>query len=245
MPKVREYLYISRTKLDRFAPPRARRIKSLTAGLGVVGAQGNLSVTAEERGDWEMLHVRLRRAVRSISRAARWYADEEVMPGDWIKFTGEFGYSILDSSSFRIFLMTQTTSALRGTVALLLFGDPANALLGNPPESVDIRELNSYVTNLGRFAQDLIGADSTEEAQPDLGTSDRAAVELFSRIAAAHHGTESVDGMAKVANVINDVILLMPDRKMRNDPAYDITAPLPRPLRLVIASPLYAAVNRN
>jgi hypothetical protein len=241
VPKVQEFIYISKEKVGRFGADRPRRIKSLSAGMGVPAAQANMSVTADDHDDREKLHASLRRASRSASRAARWYQDEDVMPGDWIKFSGDFGYSILDSASFRLFLMTQTAATLHGNIALLLFGNPGNAQVGKPPPAVNVSELDSYVANLITFARDLIDDETPEPTEP-RSERDRSAVQLFARIAAAHHGTEHVEGLAKTTDIINSTpIIMVPDRGAEEDPDYLPEAGLPRPSRLVIASPLYVA----
>jgi hypothetical protein len=170
--------------------------------MGVPVAQANMSVTADDHDDREMLHTSLRRAIRAASRAARWYEDEDVMPGDWIRFSGDFGYSILDSASFRLFLMTQTAATLHWETALLLFGNPGNAQVGKPPAPVNVSELDSYVANLITFARDLLDAEETEAATAGSSEHNRSATQLFARIAAARHGTEHVEGLAKATEVI-------------------------------------------
>jgi hypothetical protein len=81
--------------------------------------------------------------------------------------------------------MTQTAATLKGSVALLLFGSPGNVLIGKPPASVEISELDSYIANLITFARDLIAADAAEHPLPGLGERDRFAIQLFSRIGIA------------------------------------------------------------
>jgi len=240
VPKVQEFIYISKEKADRFGA-RRRRIASLSAGMGVPVAQANISVTADDHDDREMLHKSLRRAARAARRAARWYEDEGITPGDWIRFSGDFGYSILDSASFRLFLMTQTAATLRGDTALLLFGSPGNAQVGKPPAAINVSELDSYAANLITFARDLLGGEAVEPPTAGRSEHNRSAVQLFARIAAAHHGTEHVEGLAKTAEVINGTILMMPDHCTEEDTDYLPEAELPRPTRLVIASPLYVA----
>jgi hypothetical protein len=241
VPKVQEFIYISKEKADRFGAPR-RRITSLSAGMGAPVAQANLSITADNHDDRETLHATLRRATRAADRAARWYEYEQVTPGDWIRFSGDFGYSILDSASFRLFLMTQTAATLRGDTALLLFGSPGNAQVGKPPTAVNISELDSYVANLITFARDLLDAEATQAAAGERSEHNHAAAQLYARIAAAHHGTEHVQGLAKATEVINATILMMPDCGAE-DPDYLPETPLPRASRLVIASPLYVAAT--
>jgi hypothetical protein len=241
VPKVQEFIYISKEKADRFGAPR-RRIASLSAGMGVPGAQANISVTADDHDDREMLHTRLRRAIRAARRTARCYEDDGITPGDWITFSGDFGYSILDSASFRLFLMTQTAASLRGDTALLLFGNPRNTQVGKPPAAVNVSELDSYVANLITFARDLLNVEAVEAPTAGHKEHNRSAVQLFARIAAAHHGTEHVEGLAKTTDVINGTILMMPDYCAEEDTDYLPEAELPRPTRLVVASPLYVAV---
>lgn len=62
MPKVQEFIYISKEKAARFGANRPRRIKSLSAGMGTPVAQANLSVTVDDHDDREMLLASLRRA---------------------------------------------------------------------------------------------------------------------------------------------------------------------------------------
>jgi hypothetical protein len=164
----------------------------------------------------------------------------------WRVSDNPLSYRILDSRSFRLFLMTQTAATLTGPVALLLFGNPGNAQLGKPPMHVEISELDSYVANLITFAMDLIKTDTAENAPPRPGERDRAAIELFSKIAAAHHGTEKVEGLAKVGNIIGGAMIIMrPGHDAEQDPGYDPETDLPRPSRLLIASPLYVATTRH
>ncbi len=242
MSKVQEFIYISKEKVGRFGANQPRRITSLSAGIGIPVAQANISVRADDHDDREKLQASLRRASRAASRAAHWYQDEDVAPGDWIKFGGDFGYSILDSASFRLFLMTQTAATLRGHVALLMFGNPSNAQVGKPPATVSISELDSYAANLIIFARDLIDAETPPTPTDGRGERERSAIQLFTRIAAAHHGTEHVEGLAKTTEVISDTtIIMVPDRAAEEDPDHLPEAELPRPSRLIIASPLYVA----
>jgi hypothetical protein len=241
VPKVQEFIYISKEKAARFGAYRPRRIKSLSAGMGIPVVQANMSVTADNHDDREMLYASLRRATRAASHTARWYEDKSVMPGDWIRFSGDFGYSILDSASFRLFLMTQTATTLRGDTALLLFGNPGNTQIGKPPAPVNVSELDSYTANLITFARDLLDNEATEPAPAGSSDHNRAAAQLFARIAAAHHATEHIEGLAKTTEVINSTIFMMPDHGAEEDPDDLPEAELPTPSRLVIASPLYVA----
>ena len=76
-----------------------------------------------------------------------------------------------------------------------------------------------------------------------IGTATVDQVDLFFRIAAEHHGTASVEGLAKVRSVIvGDVVHMVPDYGTEFDPAVK----LPKPERIVIASPLYVkSISRN
>lgn len=222
MPRMREFLYVSHGKLDRFGSRGPRAVKSFTASAGVPPASASLSVTADDRDDWQKAQVKLRRAVRSIRSATRWYQDDDVAPGDWIRFSGDLGYRIIDSRSFRLFVMTHPRAGVDGEVALLLFGSASNTLLGRPPVTAGVSDLDSYAGNLLTFIRDLVEADATGADQPGLGERDQAAVELFSRVSAEHDATEHVEGIAKAANVI--------DRATS-------------PGRLIVASPLYVEVE--
>lgn len=244
MPRMREFLYISSGKLDRFGARRPRSVKSFSASAAVQPASASLSVTADDRDGWQKTQVKLRHAVRVIGSAVRWYQDDSVRPGDWITFRGDFGYSILDSRSFRLFLMTQTPATMHGDVALLLFGSPANALLGRPPAAVDVSDLDSYAGNLLTFIRDLLEADTAGQDKPGLGERDQAAVQLFSRMSAAHDATEHVEGIAKAANVIHGSIRLPASvHEERNLQSDDAEAGQAAPSRLIIASPLYVAAE--
>jgi hypothetical protein len=240
---MREFIYVSTGKLDRFGARRPRSINSLSAGAGVLPASASFSVTASDRDDWQKAQVKLRQAVRAIGSAGRWYQDDSVRPGDWVRFGGDFGYSILGSRSFSLFLMTQTPATMRGDVALLLFGSPANALLGRPPAEPDIRDLDSYAGNLLTFVRDLIEADTGELGDPGLGEGDQAAVQLFSRIWTAHDATDHVEGIAKAANVIHGIRLPLPAQQERGPRDGEADDGNRVPSRLVIASPLYVAAD--
>ena len=206
--RMREFIYISPEKLDSFMSARSpRRLpRNIAAGGGVApGPQASISVTASELDDQAKLRAKLKGVVKQINRTVRSYEDENVKPNDWVKFNGEFGYSILDSGRFRLFFVTQTAATLVGEVALLLYGNPKNVLLGKPPAIVSIEELDSYTQNLATFAQDLLDADAADVGKPGLGER-RAAAELFFRIASEHHGSAHVEGLAKVrANISGDI----------------------------------------
>jgi hypothetical protein len=242
---MREYLYISSGKLDRFGSRRPRSVKSFSASAAVQPASASLSVTADDRDDWQKTQVKLRQAVRAIGSAARWYQDDNVRPGDWVRFRGDFGYSILDSRLFRLFLMTQTPATMEGDVALLLFGSPTNALLGRPPAPVDVNDLDSYAGNLLTFIRDLVEADTAGQDKPGLGERDQAAVQLFSRMSAVHDSIEHVEGIAKTANVIHDSSRLLPSIEQERN-LQDGGAEAGRAVsRLIIASPLYVAAEHR
>lgn len=140
--------------------------------------------------------------------------------------------------------MTQTAATLHGNTALLLFGNPRNTQVGKPPAPVNVSELDSYVTNLITFARDLLDAEAPEAAPAGRSDNNRSAAQLFARIAAAHHGTEHVEGLAKTTKIINGTIFMMPDHGTEEDPDDLPEAELPTPSRLVIASPLYVAAVR-
>jgi len=246
MARMREFLYISGGKLDRFGAHRPRSIKSFAASAAVQPASASLSVTADDRDDWQKTQVKLRNAVSAIGSAARWYEDDSVRPGDWIRFRGDFGYSILDSRSFRLFLMTQTHATFQGGVALLLFGSSANALLGTPPAATNVSGLDSYVGNLLTFIRDLIEADTAGQNQPGLGERDQAAVQLFSRISAVYDAAEHVEGIAKTANVIDGTIARqssVPQESALVSSSVELGQVALS--RLIIASPLYVAVEHR
>jgi hypothetical protein len=242
MSRMREYLYVSSGKLDRFGSPRLRSVKSFSASAAVQPASASLSVTADDRDNWQKTQVKLRQAVRAIGSSVRWYQDDSVRSGDWVRFRGDFGYSILDSRLFRLFLMTQTPTMMQGGVAVLLFGSPGNALLGVPPVPVDVSDLDSYAGNLLTFIRDLVEADTVGQDNPGLGERDQAAVQLFSRISAVHDAIEHVEGVAKTANVIDGCIRLQPPvREERNLQDGDAEPGRAAPSRLIIASALYVA----
>ena len=227
MAKTREFLYVSSGKLDRFGTHRLRSVKSFSASAAVQPASASLSVTADDQDDWQKTQVKLRHAVRAIGSGVRWYEDDGVACGDWVRFRGDFGYSILESRSFRLFLMTQAPATLRGEAGLLLFGSPGNAMLGHPPARTDVSDLDSYAGNLLTFIRDLAEADASGQDKPGLGERGQAAVQLFSRVAAAHDAAEHVEGIAKTANVLHGGTGHM-------------TLP-----RLIIASPLYVAAEQQ
>jgi hypothetical protein len=246
MSRMREFLYISGGKLDRFGARRPRSIKSFSASAAVQPASASLSVTADDRDDWQKTQVKLRSAVSAIDSAVRWYEDDGVGPGDWIRFRGDFGYSILDSRSFRLFLMAQTRATFQGDVALLLFGSSANALLGRPPAASDVSDLDSYAGNLLTFIRDLVEAGAAERYRPGLGERDQAAVQLFSRISAAYDASEHVEGIAKTANVIEGTIALPSSVPHESSPVNSgAEAGQAASSRLIIASPLYVEVEHR
>jgi hypothetical protein len=235
---MREFIYLSPEKLNAFmsaaAPRRFPRIMNVGGGV-TPGPQGNIAVTVGELDDQEKVRAKLRAVIKDISKISRSYEDDNIRRGDWVSFAGEFGYSILDSGHFRLFIVTQTAATLNGNTALLLYGKPGNVLLGSPPLRVDIRELDSYPRSLISFAQDLVEVDAANISRHGLG-ADRAAAELFFRIAAKHDGADRVAGLAKVREVIvGDVVYMVPDRGKEFDPEVEY----PRPERIVIASPLY------
>jgi hypothetical protein len=79
---------------------------------------------------------------------------------------------------------------------------------------------------------------------PGHSKRDRSPAELFSRIAAAHHGTEHLEGLAKTTSAIDEAnIIMMPGGNGEKDADYPIEDELPSPSRLIIASPLYVAVE--
>ena len=182
---MREFIYLSPEKLNSFMSTRRTRrfTGNITLAGGITpGPQGSISVTANELDEQGRLNAKLEAVVKEIQRTALPYEDEHIEPGGWISFSGAFGYSIVDSNQFRLFLVTQTASTLTGETALLLYGNPKNVMVGSPPAPVEIRELDSYPVNLARFARDLLSADETDSSPPGLGARN-AAANLFFRVA--------------------------------------------------------------
>lgn len=58
MSRMREFLYVSSGKLNRFGARRPRSVKNFSVGAAVQPASASLSVTADDRDDWHKTQVK-------------------------------------------------------------------------------------------------------------------------------------------------------------------------------------------
>ncbi|WP_158894822.1 SAVMC3_10250 family protein [Amycolatopsis anabasis] len=243
---MRELVYLSDRKLRQFLGDRRRRWWQRTGVEGELKIPflGQLKLTraAEDAERPELDEVIAQ--IEESTRAARWYADETVRPGQWVQFEAPLNYSAMGRKYFHSAVLFLDSG--QQDVRLLLHGSPEHLLIGRDRRVAVDSELDKFAEGLnspsyeyfwyyvagGRYGltfhtdpRDAIRAVWAEGPQGfskgDIQSALRLTVDLlderFSPVTAAW--------MAGYARVTASTTLL---RQPGTDPA-----------RLVVATPLY------
>lgn len=179
---MRELVYLSESKLAQFLPgPRGGwRVRgSVSTPVGSVDVDPVRSADAERAR-------RLERVIDQVARDARWYAEDDLRPGQWIQFEAPLNYNVLDQRYFRRMLVFLEPAG--GSVRLLLHGS-ARHLAGTPsPVRVadSVEDESGYggggesggggqssggYVHLARNVELLIGTMTSADSSPEAAAS--------------------------------------------------------------------------
>ncbi|MCG3752733.1 SAVMC3_10250 family protein [Amycolatopsis sp. Poz14] len=216
---MRELVYVSEAKLSQFESQGLN--KHLARASEVAGKVPGVELRVNLSG--RAAHPGLDRAVRKIGTSARWYTDDELVPGQWVQFEARLNYRVVHGGSHG------------GQSAALLFWEPANGdeprllLHGSPEHLVGTRKTPpaetiglpiSHSGGMADFLDELTGKSFSQALHFLLGDLDRRTP------------PELAGWMAGYARLTADLAVT-------NTPAHFTREERTPPTRVVLASPLY------
>lgn len=179
---MRELIYLSERKLRQFVLGRPRRWRNraqVEAEIKFPGIGGVKVGPAVPDRDAKVIPdlEKVISALESSDRAARWFADDDLQPGQWVHFEAPLTYSLLsDGMRYRAVVFIDrdepTTGYPTGGTTRLLMHGSAEHLLGtvNPSTAREDAHLTSY-TELRMFARLLYALarrSASTEAELDV-----------------------------------------------------------------------------
>jgi hypothetical protein len=235
---MRELIYLSESKLGQFATAASRgRVKAGSIGAGGV----SVGIELGQGSEGEVLASKLEKVIGFlVNRSTRpplHFTDPEVRRGEWIEFDDFMTLAVVTSSRYDLAICVQQADRFSGDVALLLYGAPRHVLpyRQRAGESIDIRELDSWVGSLGDIMNDLGALEATGQDQGLV--SEYGAANLFQRVADKPGLNAEMQGLARVIDVEEEPEAFT-YREVEGRPVAH------RPSRLVVASPLYIQYQR-
>jgi hypothetical protein len=145
MAAVRELVYLSNRKLEQFMLSRPRRWWQRAGVEGEVRLPGLGGVKVTRPNEpAERARPELDRVIDALERserAARWFTEDDLRPGQWVHFEARLNHSVMDEENFRsavLFLQPGWTTSPTGRNLQLLLHGSAEHLAGAPPRPVQM-----------------------------------------------------------------------------------------------------------
>jgi uncharacterized protein DUF7019 len=256
MAAVRELVYLSNRKLEQFMLSRPRRWWQRAGVEGEVRLPGlgGVKVTRpNEPAERSLPELdRVIDALEQSERAARWFTEDGLRPGQWVHFEAQLNHSVMDEENFRsavLFLQPGWTTSPTGRHLQLLLHGSAEHLVGAPPRPVQM----SLEVYQGRFSDHTFFHNV--HASNELRRSVRAVAGELDHL---HHNPqpgeaseidETIESDDWFAQTVATIVQRMDDRLSSATAAWmagyaRITATVLRPdyyppLHVVVGTPLY------
>ncbi|MCX4825571.1 SAVMC3_10250 family protein [Streptomyces sp. NBC_01142] len=178
---LREFIYLSDSKLGQFVPKPHRFARP--GALRVTTPLGGLDVEPPAADSDHARLRHLRRVVKHLDRAARWFTEPDLRPGQWVRFEaplrcvtlkGEYQHMVLFADPFA----DDEPGYDREAGFRLLMHGSIRHLIGHTPQSVEGPDLESFgggasygetfVTDAGHVVRALaVERDPTADESPD------------------------------------------------------------------------------
>ncbi|MFD8980940.1 SAVMC3_10250 family protein [Streptomyces sp. NPDC059564] len=176
---MREFIYVSDNKLRQFtaAPRRVHRTAALRLSTPFGGIDLDAPVTDTERARQRHLD----QVSEHLGQSARWFAEPDLRPGQWVYFEAPLRQVSLAGRFRRLVLFADPAPGEdpgyeRETGCRLLMHGSARHLLGQPPEPVEGPPLEgitggdsigtAFVTQAGQVVRTLADQQDPEAGAP-------------------------------------------------------------------------------
>lgn len=181
---MRELIYLSGRKLRQFDLPKARwnpfrRVREVSAKVPLDLGEVKLSLSDNAGNPAPDLDAVIDQIERS-DRASKWYADDQVEPGDWVQFDAPLNYMRVGESDFG------PADNLSQSEALVFL---------EPRQEGESENYNTPRLLLHGSMGHLVGGN--RESMLDAGLSPSFGPEFFSMLGRCVPGDQLPDGLAE------------------------------------------------